>query len=617
MKLKTKGHERTAASVADPLYDRLGGAAAMQAAVDGLYVRVLADAVLQPFFIDVNMGALKAKQRAFFAQALGGPANYRGRDMRTSHAGMKISQQHFDRVAGHLVETLKSLGVDGETIGEVVAAVAPLAAEIVNTETSKERKMTQNEKTHSGGSAVLEAESSLTSTLDGMKGALDAMGTNVFIANHDLQLVYMNRRAEETMKKISSTLDELFGISYKELLGANIDRYHGDRVKQIRRLLGDVKNLPHRKEIRLGDLTLDLNVNAIVDDAGEYVGTVVNWEEISEKKRLEAEVAKTAEREQQAAEELTRKVDSILSVVSAAAKGDLTHEVTVKGSDAIGQMGEALARFFTDLRGSIGAIGQTATTLSSSAEQLTAVSQQMSANAEETATQANVVSAASEEVSKNVQTVATGTEEMGASIREIAKNVNEAAKVATSAVKMAEGTNITVAKLGESSVEIGKVIKVITSIAQQTNLLALNATIEAARAGEAGKGFAVVANEVKELAKQTAKATEEISQKIDAIQTDTKGAVQAIGQISGIINQINDISNTIATAVEEQTATTNEMARNVSEAAKGSSEIAGNITGVAKAAQDTTSGANDTQKAAKELSRMAGDLQKLVSGFVY
>ena len=223
------------------------------------------------------------------------------------------------------------------------------------------------------------------------------------------------------------------------------------------------------------------------------------------------------------------------------------------------------------------AAAETATALASSSEELSAVSHQMSANAEETATQSNVVSAAAEQVTKNLQTVATATEEMSCSIKEIAKNANEAAKVATSAVKTAETTNATVAKLGESSAEIGQVIKVITSIAQQTNLLALNATIEAARAGEAGKGFAVVANEVKELAKETAKATEDISRKIEAIQGDTKGAVEAIGQISGIINQINDISNTIASAVEEQTATTNEIARNVQEGAKGGSQVAENI----------------------------------------
>jgi len=263
------------------------------------------------------------------------------------------------------------------------------------------------------------------------------------------------------------------------------------------------------------------------------------------------------------------------------------------------------------------ATAESASTLASSSEELTAVSQVMASTAEETAVQANVVSAASEQVSRNVASVATASEQMQASIREISKNANDSARVAKNAVGVAQTTNETMRKLGDSSQEIGNVIKVITSIAQQTNLLALNATIEAARAGEAGKGFAVVANEVKELAKQTAKATEEISQKIEATQDVTKGAVSAIEEISAIINQINDISNSIASAVEEQTVTTNEIGRSVSEAAQGMNDITKNIAGVATSAKNTTQGANDTKSASVELSQMAATLQTAVSKYTF
>ena len=313
---------------------------------------------------------------------------------------------------------------------------------------------------------------------------------------------------------------------------------------------------------------------------------------------------------------VTRPLSSAVDLANRIASNDLAMEdLPVGNADEIGSATAALNTMKNNLRNTVQAIAEASGHVAAASEELNATSQQIIANSEETSAQADVVSKAAQAVSQNLQTVATGAEQMGTSIKEIAKNATEAAKVATGAVKVAENTTTTVSKLGDSSTEIGQVIKVITSIAQQTNLLALNATIEAARAGEAGKGFAVVANEVKELAKETAKATEDISRKIEAIQTDTKAAVDAIASISGVINQINDISNTIATAVEEQNATTNEMSRNVSEAAQGSGEITSNISGVAEAAQGTTRGASDTQKASQQLVETSTQLRHLVEQF--
>jgi len=254
-------------------------------------------------------------------------------------------------------------------------------------------------------------------------------------------------------------------------------------------------------------------------------------------------------------------------------------------------------------------------TLAGASEELTSVSQQMSAAAEETTAQANLVSAAAEQVSGNTKTVSSSVENLVASIYEIARSAQDAASVARQSVEMARATSRTMDALGASSTEIGQVVKVITTIAEQTNLLALNATIEAARAGEAGKGFAVVANEVKELARETAKATEDIGSKIEAMQSDTSRAVAAIAEIGAVIEKIDALQTKIATAVEEQSVTTSEISRNIAEATAGSTEIAENIVQVAQAAQSTAEGASNAQISSQELARMAQNLQRLVEEY--
>jgi methyl-accepting chemotaxis protein len=299
-------------------------------------------------------------------------------------------------------------------------------------------------------------------------------------------------------------------------------------------------------------------------------------------------------------------------------EGDVSQRLDVArhfGRDELGEVSRLFNLFMDKLQDILREVVAHTHKLTNASQQLLRASEQITTNSGDTAVQSNSASRATQQVTGHLNSLSAGAGEMTSTIQSIASNAQEAAKVASSAVSVAETANITVAKLGRSSAEIGVVIKVITTIAQQTNLLALNATIEAARAGEAGKGFAVVANEVKELAKQTAKATAQIGDKIVAIQSDTQGAVEAIGGVSKVINQINDISTTIATAVEQQSATTSEIMRNAGEAANGANEISANISGVAQAADGTLSRAKESHKAAQELSDIANQLESLTRQF--
>ncbi|BCY12743.1 methyl-accepting chemotaxis protein [Actinoplanes sp. L3-i22] len=310
-------------------------------------------------------------------------------------------------------------------------------------------------------------------------------------------------------------------------------------------------------------------------------------------------------------------VRGVAKLAEGLAEGDLTRTSGVTSQDEVGQMATALDKGIARLREDVVQLAGSATTLQHAAGQLTSVSTAVDAAANEASVQAGTVSAAADSVSHNLQFVSAGAQEMGSAIRDISVSTSEATQVVEQAVRAAAATNQIVARLGESSAEIATVVKVITSIAEQTNLLALNATIEAARAGELGKGFAVVAGEVKDLAQETAKATEDISQRVQSIQADTSGAVSAIEEISEIIERINGLQLTIASAVEEQTATTHEMNRTLTEAAGGAGDIAATITSVSEATRRTTNTVGDTRRAADELTTTSAQLQAVVSRFRY
>jgi methyl-accepting chemotaxis protein len=315
------------------------------------------------------------------------------------------------------------------------------------------------------------------------------------------------------------------------------------------------------------------------------------------------------------ARSILRPIRRLGDVIEAVAGGDLTRRSNITSRDELGRMASALDAALESIRTSMMTIESNAGSLASSATELSAVSCGIADTAHDTDAQTSAAAAEAEEISRNVQSVAAGSEEMGLSIREISTNTSEAAQIAAVAVNEAARATETVRQLGESSAEIGNVIKLITAIAEQTNLLALNATIEAARAGDAGKGFAVVASEVKELAQETARATEDIGVRVNAIQQDTGGAVDVIGRISEVIAKINDYQTTIASAVEEQTATTGEMSRSIGEVALGSVRIAANIADVAGASAGAVQGVNQTRQASAEVARTAEELRGLVGAF--
>jgi methyl-accepting chemotaxis protein len=314
---------------------------------------------------------------------------------------------------------------------------------------------------------------------------------------------------------------------------------------------------------------------------------------------------------------LSDRLNNVLRAVAAAERGDLTASVECEGDDEIAHLGAAIHGLLGHFRADLAEIAGSAHTLATASEELTAVSREMVRHAGDTSAAAQSATTLSSQVAERIRAMTKSSSEMGTNIRAVASSATEARRVAAEADAVARAANERIMELGKSSIEIGQVVKVITTIAEQTNLLALNATIEAARAGEAGKGFSVVANEVKNLAKDTAAATNNVGDKIAVIQKGIERAVAALKEIGTTISRITQIQETVSHAVESQMAVTRIIDQSASTAATESTTIANNITAVAQSAGNTTQGAGQIDQAATELAQMAVRLQALVGKFQF
>ena len=442
---------------------------------------------------------------------------------------------------------------------------------------------------------------------------------NALLLNRNDPQAFFDR--EQEVKKLATEMDKLLVTPRSRAALAAFNQSHEELGQQYRRVLGHMGASANR-ETKGKDAVPTAQVDAIVASIKKNSLTFLDSENEAGKQEARTVLVTGGLAWCLFFVVSFFLIRSIIAPLDAATKslviistGDLTSRVNEEGRDEIGSMGRALNRTMDKVSQTMGSITEDSALLAASSERLSAVSRQLKESAGDTHGQIATVSAAAGEVSKNLQAVAAAAEEMSASIREIARHSTEAASATGSAKQAAEVADATVLKLNRSTTEIGQVLKVIGEIAAQTQLLALNAAIEAARAGEAGKGFAVVAQEVKELAKKTTEATADVGRRIGAIQSDSKAAAAAFRQIDEVMGRVNDIANSIASAVEEQSVTTREIVSNVHQAATGSSTVAASIVSMSQAASGTSRSAENTDTAAGELTQMAAHLQSLVSGF--
>lgn len=460
--------------------------------------------------------------------------------------------------------------------------------------------------------ARLERESHAGKDNGRIRQALGQANTNLIVADEDGQAIFVN----ESMLVLLDELKDCFrGVSpdgiRQDVRSLNL----ADLIPQSASQQSNCQSGVQCSEFVIGGHSIRQIVNPVNDEDRMHIGVVFEWIDLSEQKAREMQINNASERELAQASQMRVNADELLRVLDAASAGDLTQLIKVHDDGVMGQIAEALERFFQSFSNNIAAITTNAQQLSEFSQEFETLNNEMHDAASVASRQIDDVSGASRQISGSVASVSSAVIQMDNSISAIAENSEEATLVADKAVLIAQSADVLMRQLSQSSESIGTVIKSITSIAEQTNLLALNATIEAARAGEAGKGFAVVANEVKELAKETANATEEIHQRISAIQVDSDGAVSAIGEISEIIATISQLQGDIASGIKEQTSATQNIRKSATESDGRTSDITQSIAQVMESASNTLTGTERALESAKKLESMSSSMQSLAAQF--